>query len=393
MRVAAIASRNPEAAADAFRHAGVSAAASASSAAGLEDGVHSGKYVVSEDAGMLCRAGNIDVILEATGAVEFGAQLAVEAIRHGKHFIANAELDATLGPVLSRRAQAVGVVYSGLEGDQPGAEMNLYRFVKSLGFTPLLCGNIKGLHDPYRTPETQEVFARSSGLSPVMATNFADGSKISFEQATVANATGMCVARRGMLGYEHHGHVDELTSRYDVRELRALGGIVDYVLGAKPSPGVFILAAQDDATERSRLRLYKMGDGPLYSFYAPYHLAHFEVPLGIARAALFHDAVIAPMGAPKVEVVATAKKPLRPGDTLDGIGGFSTYGQCENPETVQRERLLPMGIAAGCRVARRIERDQVLTYADVLLPADRTCDQLRREQESIFAEALATAAD
>ena len=145
----------------------------------------------------------------------------------------NAELDGTLGPMLKLRADRAGVVYSASDGDQPGVQMNLYRFVRAIGVTPLVCGNIKGLHDPYRNPTTQEGFARRWGQNPYMVTSFADGTKISFEQATVANATGMTVARRGMLGHEHHGHVDELTERYDVDELRELGGIVDYVVGAQ----------------------------------------------------------------------------------------------------------------------------------------------------------------
>ena len=124
----------------------------------------------------------------------------------------------------------------------------------------------------------QQGFAKSSGLTPVMATNFADGTKISFEQAVTANGVGMCVARRGMLGYEHKGHVDELTTRYEVDELRALGGIVDYVIGAAPGPGIFVLAAATQAWQPAHLRLYKMGDGPLYCFYTPFHLCHFEMP-------------------------------------------------------------------------------------------------------------------
>ena len=149
-----------------------------------------------------------------------------------------------------------------------------------------------------------------------MATNFADGTKISFEQAVTANGVGMCVARRGMLGYEHRGHVDELTTRYDVDELRAFGGIVDYVIGAAPGPGIFVLAAATQAWQPAYLRLYKMGDGPLYSFYAPFHLCHFEMPFTVARVALRGDAALAPLAGPRVEVVATAKRDLKVGETL-----------------------------------------------------------------------------
>jgi predicted homoserine dehydrogenase-like protein len=297
----------------------------------------------------------------------------------------NAELDGTVGPILKVYADRAGVILTAADGDQPGVQMNLYRFVKSIGLTPLLCGNIKGLQDPYRTPATQQGFAERWGQNVNMVTSFADGTKISFEQAIVANGTGMRVARRGMYGYDHAGHVDELTKRYDVDELRGLGGIVDYVVGSKPAPGVFVFGAHDDPKQRHYLNLYKLGEGPLYSFYTPYHLCHFEVPLSVARAVLFNDPVLQPLGGPLVDVVATAKRDLRAGETIDALGGYMTYGQCENADVVQRDALLPMGIAAGCELVRAVAKDEVLTYADVGLPPNRLSDRLRAEQEAHFA--------
>jgi hypothetical protein len=146
-----------------------------------------------------------------------------------------------------------------------------------------------------------------------MVTSFADGTKISFEQAIVANATGMTVARRGMRGLTFDGHVDELTSTYDVGELEQLGGVVDYVVGSRPGPGVYVMATHDDPKQRHYLELYKLGTGPLYSFYTPYHLCHFEVPQTVARAVLFGDATLTPLGPPTVEVVTTAKRDLPAG--------------------------------------------------------------------------------
>lgn len=262
--------------------------------------------------------------------------------------------------------------------------MNLFRFVKSIGLTPLLCGNIKGLHDPYRTPTTQKAFAEKWGQQPTMVTSFADGTKISFEQAIVANATGMQVARRGMLGYNFDRHVDELTTRYNVEELKQLGGIVDYVVGAKPGPGVFVLAAHDDPKQRHYLNLYKLGEGPLYSFYIPYHLCHFEAPLSVARAVLFHDAVLAPLAGPRVEVITAAKQNLTEGEIIDGLGGYMTYGLAEKAAVVQTENLLPIGLAEGGRLTRNVSKDEVLTRDDVVLPENRLCDRLRMEQDALF---------
>jgi predicted homoserine dehydrogenase-like protein len=225
-----------------------------------------------------------------------------------------------------------------------------------------------------------------------MVTSFADGTKISFEQAIVANATGMRVAQRGMLGYNFNGHVDEMTKMYDVDQLREWGGIVDYVVGAKPGPGVFVFATHEDPRQRHYLNLYKLGEGPLYSFYTPYHLCHFEVPLSVARAVLFQDAVMAPLGGPLVDVVTTAKIDLKAGEILDGIGYYMTYGQCENSEIVPVQNLLPMGLAEGCRLKRDIPKDQVLTYDDVELPQDRLSDKLRAEQNTYFSSPKTLAA-
>ncbi|MHC5768385.1 MAG: NAD(P)H-dependent oxidoreductase [Nostoc sp.] len=386
MELVAISNRQIGAAKQAYSEAGIEDIQVVATVSELEDAIANGKYAVTEDAKLLCRAEGIDALIEVTGAVEFGAQIVMEAIAHRKHVIMmNAELDGTIGPILKVYADKAGVILSACDGDQPGVQMNLYRFVKSIGLTPLLCGNIKGLQDPYRNPTTQEGFAKRWGQKPHMVASFADGSKISFEQAIVANATGMKVAKRGMLGYDFSGHVDEMTQLYDVEQLKELGGIVDYVVGAKPGPGVYVFATHDDPKQRHYLNLYKLGEGPLYSFYTPYHLCHFEVPLSVARAVLFSDAVMSPLAGPLVDVVTTAKIDLKAGETLDGIGYYMTYGQCENSDIVQQQNLLPMGLAEGCRLKRDISKDRVLTYEDVELPEGRLCDQLRTEQNAYFA--------
>jgi len=385
MELVAIFNRNLDGAKRAYTEAGITDFKVVNTVADLEAAIAQGQYAVTDDAMLLCQAEGIDALIEVTGTIEFGAQVVLEAIAHHKHVILmNAELDGTIGPILKVYADREGVILSACDGDQPGVQMNLYRFVKSIGLTPLLCGNIKGLQDPYRNPTTQEGFAKRWGQQAHMVTSFADGSKISFEQAIVANATGMKVAKRGMLGYDYTGHVDEMTQMYDVDQLKELGGIVDYVVGAKPGPGVFVFGTHDDPKQQHYLNLYKLGEGPLYSFYTPYHLCHFEVPLSVARAVLFQDPVMAPLGGPIVDVVTTAKIDLKAGETLDGIGFYMTYGQCENSDVTQAQNLLPMGLAEGCRLKRDVSKDQVLTYDDVELPEGRLCDKLRAEQNAYF---------
>ena len=388
MDLVAIANRNVEKARAAYVEAGVDAAdiELVTSAGELQVAIEKGRPAVTDDPSVLAAAGLVDAIVEVTGAIDHGAQVVLDAIDNGTHVILmNAELDGTIGPILKAKADQAGVIVTASDGDQPGVEMNLFRFVRGIGLTPLLCGNIKGLQDPYRNPTTQEGFAKKWGQNPWMVTSFADGTKISFEQAIVANATGMRVARRGMLGLDFDGHVDELTSRYDVDELRSHGGIVDYVVGTKPGPGVFVLAAHDDPKQRHYLNLYKLGEGPLYSFYTPYHLCHFEVPASVARAVLFDDPVMTPLAGPLVDVVTTAKVDLEAGVEIDAMGGYLTYGQAENADVTRAERLLPMGLAEGCRLKRPVAKDAVLTYDDVEVPEGRLSDRLRAEQDAHFS--------
>jgi predicted homoserine dehydrogenase-like protein len=385
LALVAISNRTLDRAVQAYAEAGRADARAVTGVLELEDCIRAGRPAVTDDPMLLCEADGIDCLIDASGALEFGARVTLAAIRHGKPMVSmNAELDGTVGPLLKRYADRAGVILTGSDGDQPGVEMNLYRFVRSIGLTPLVCGNIKGLQDPYRNPTTQAGFAAQWGQNPYMVTSFADGTKISFEQAIVANATGMTVAKRGMIGRDFSGHVDELTRLYDIDELRALGGIVDYVVGSKPSPGVFVLATHDDPKQQHYLNLYKLGPGPLYSFYTPYHLCHFEVPLSVARVVLCGDAVLQPIDGPRVDVVTTAKTDLKAGDVIDALGGYATYGQCETYRTSRAENLLPIGLAEGCRVRRDIAKDTVLTYADVEIPPGRVIDELRREQDAAF---------
>lgn len=384
MVLSVICNRNVDKARTAFEQAGVIAAVVDTGHA-LSEAIASGTAAVTDDPALLYECDELDCLVDATGAVEYGAHISLAAIAHGRDMVTmNAELDGTVGPLLKKKADAAGAIFTACDGDQPGVQMNLFRFVRSIGLTPLMCGNIKGLQDPYRTPTTQAGFAAKWGQDPHMVTSFADGTKISFEQAIVANGTGMSILKRGMTGHDHRGHVDELTKVYDIDALKAVGGAVDYVVGAQPGPGVYVLATHDDPKQRHYLNLYKLGEGPLYSFYTPYHLCHFEVPLSVARVVLLRDAVLQPLCGPLVEVVATAKRDLQAGETIDALGGYLTYGQCERADVTAGERLLPMGVAEGCVLKRAIARDTVLTYDDVELPQGRLIDRLRDEQAAMF---------
>ena len=271
--------------------------------------------------------------------------VAVRAIEHGKHLVlVNAELDSTLGTDPQGARRRAGVVLTDMAGDQPAVLMNLVREVADCsGSRPILAGNIKSLLDHYRTPETQKAFAEAVFQRPKMITSFADGTKIAAEMAIVGQRDRLRRQRprhgRPGVRARRGGRRRSSTSRRS-----SSGPIVDYILGAEPSFGVFVLGYSEDPLDQRYMKFYKMGDGPVYTFYRPFHLGPLETPLTIARAALFGDAALAPLGAPTCDVIALAKRDLRAGETLDGVGGFTCYGDAS------RTRRSPAG-TTSCRWA------------------------------------------
>src|SRR4030066_778228 len=368
MSLVAIANRTLSPAGGACREAGAESIRHVKTVGQLEETIAQGGHAITDDVLMMCQAEGVDAVIEATGDVEWSAHVALAAINNRKHIILrNAELDATVGPILKVYADRAGVIFTTADGDQPGVMMNLLRFVKTIGYNPVLAGNIKRLQDYYRTPETQKGFAAQHNITPQMATSFADGTKISMENAVVANASGFKVGVRGMYG-PRCNHVSEAVKLFPPDQMMN-GGLVDYILGAEPGPGVFILGYNDHPVRQSYMRYFKMGEGPLYVFYTPYHLPPMEVPITVARAVLFGDATAAPLGRPVVDVLTLAKCDLRAGAVLDGIGGFTCYGVAENSAVCRDQALLPMGLSEGCRLKRDVPKDQAITYEDVELPS------------------------
>lgn len=388
MRLVAISNRNPQKAQEIYTLAGAEDVSTAHTQSELDAQIEQNKYVVTDDPELLAKSPHIDVILEVTGTLEYSVPVILEAIKHKKYILSmNAELDGTLGPLLKKKADEAGVIYTNTDGDQPGIEMNLYRYVKGIGLTPKLIGNIKGLQDPYRTPETQKSFAERWGQKPHMVTSFADGTKISFEQAIVANAVGFGVAKRGMWAptVPVGTPLEEAVKAFDTHKVMNSNGLVDYLVGPNPNGGVFVLGTIDNPLQKHYLNLYKLGEGPLYCFYFHVHICHFEVPFSIARVALFGDRIVTPKDKPYVEVVTLAKKNLKTGEKIDYMGGFTTYGECENAQVARAQNLLPIGLAEGCVLKKDISKDAALTFDDVELPAGRLIDTLWQEQRRMFS--------
>lgn len=381
MTVAAIANRSIDNARKAMADSGIENYREVDSHEGMAAALAEGLPAITTDPSLICRAEGIDVVHEVTGSIDHAARVILDAIDHRKTIVTmNAEVQGTIGPVLKKRADAAGVLLTDSDGDQPGVMMNLYRFVEGLGVRPVVLGNMKGLHDPYRNPTTQQDFSRRTGLTPHMAASFADGTKMSFEMTLVANATGLKAGKRGLYGPDCN-HVHEAVDHYPPEQMIETG-LVDYIVGAEPAPGVFCIGHETEHMQTHWLKLYKLGEGPFYTFYTPYHLCHLEAPTTVARAVLFNDATCAPDAGHVVDVIAMAKQDLSAGETIDGIGWYMTYGVCENADVVKAEGLLPMGLAEGCRLKRDVPKDRPLTYDDIELPPDRLADALRAEQVS-----------
>jgi len=379
MRLAGIANRHPERAERALREAGLREWATASTPAKAADHIARGVPVVTDDPHVLTRCDAIDLIVEVTGTVDFAAAVVLDAFAHRKPVVlVNAELDSLIGPVLKARADAAGVVLTHTDGDEPGVAMTLYRYLQSVGLKPVAAGNIKGMVDYYRTPDTQRDFAARYDQDVRKVTSFADATKLSMETTVLANATGFGVARRGMTG-PACGYVRDLAKLLPAEAMLA-GGIVDYSVGAAPHTGGFVVIHETNPLKQAQLAYYKLGDGPFYVFYTPFHLPHIQLPSTIARAVIHSDPTVTPLAGPSCEVLTVAKRPLKAGERLDGIGGFCSYGLIENHATARAIDALPIALSEDCVLLRDVAKDQVVTFSDVRMPPLRLSDELWKEQ-------------
>ena len=340
-----------------------------------------GTPVLTDDPFVLTSCPSIDVIVEVTGTVEAAAHVALAAFKEGKHVVlVNAELDSLLGPLLKAKADEAGVVVTHTDGDEPGVAMTLLRYLRSVGLTPVAAGNIKGMVDHYRNPETQKAFAERNDQDVRKVTSFADATKLSMEATVLANATGFQVGRRGMYG-PPCGYVREIAQLLPANQMLATG-LVDYALGAAPHTGAFVIVHEESPLKKIQLAYYKIGDGPFYVFYTPFHLPHIQIASTIGRAAIHRDATVAPISGPACEVLTMAKRDLKAGERLDGVGGFCAYGLIDNASTARAEAALPIGLSEGCVVRRNIPKDSVISFDDVELPSGGLAHSLWREQQA-----------
>jgi predicted homoserine dehydrogenase-like protein len=334
LRLVAIANRTPKHAERAFREAGFESWRSASSARQAEELIAAGTPVFTDDPSVLTSCDAIDIIVEVTGTVGPAAKVVLDAFDHGKHVVlVNAELDSLLGPILKAKADQAGVVLTHTDGDEPGVAMTLLRYLRSLGLRIVAAGNIKGMVDYYRNPDTQRAFAEKNDQDVRKITSFADSTKLSMEATVLANATGFRVGRRGMYGPACQ-YVREVAGLLPADQMLATG-LIDYALGAAPHTGAFVVIHEDMLLKQAQLAYYKLGNGPFYVFYTPFHLPHLQIASTLGRAVVHRDATVAPIGGPVCEVVAVAKRDLKAGERLDGIAHWplrrvcAAAGHCE----------------------------------------------------------------
>jgi predicted homoserine dehydrogenase-like protein len=383
IRLVAIANRTPEHGERAFREAGIQSWSRVSSAREAESAIARGVPVLTDDPSVLTSCDAIDILVEVTGSVEPAASVVLQAIDHGKHVVmVNAELDSFIGPILKEKADRAGVVITHTDGDEPGVAMTLFRYLRTLGLRPVAAGNLKGMVDYYRNPETQRAFAAKNDQDVKKVTSFADSTKLSMEATVLANATGFRAGRRGMYGPACK-EVREMANLLPADQMLSTG-LVDYALGASPFTGAFVIVHEDSALKKVQLAYYKLGDGPFYVFYTPFHLPHIQIASTIGRAVILQDPTVAPLGGPVCEVVTVAKRNLKAGERLDGIGGFCAYGLIDNAPAARAAAALPIALSDGCVLRRDISKDAVLGFEDVEMPVGRATEALWREQNALW---------
>jgi predicted homoserine dehydrogenase-like protein len=381
MRLVAISNRTLEHGERAFREAGFQELRHVTSARAAETAIDHGIPVLTDDPSVLTTCPAIDIVVEVTGTIETATGVVLEAFEHGKHVVlVNAELDSLVGPILKARADRAGVVLTHTDGDEPGVAMTLLRYLRLVGLRPVAAGNIKGMVDHYRTPETQRGFAEKHDQDVRKVTSFADSTKLSMETTVLANATGFHVGRRGMYG-PPCSYVRELANLLPTDQMLETG-LVDYSVGAMPMTGAWVIVHEESHLKRTQLSYYKLGSGPFFVFYTPFHLPHVQIPSTIGRAVIHQDPTVAPLAGPVCEVVTIAKRDLKAGERLDGVGGFCSYGLIDNRAAARADDALPIGLSEDCVLRRDVAKDNVISFDDVVSPRDRSAERLWREQNA-----------
>ena len=407
VHLAAIADRSPDGARANLARVGWPA--ERAQAASIDEALKTGATHVGEDWQSLVRHPAIDVVVECTGHPVAAVDHCLEAFAHGKHVVnVTVEAEAFCGPLLARHAQQAGVVYSMAFGDQPALICDLVDWARTCGFPVVAAGRgHKWLpHFCTSTPETVWGYygltpaqAERGGLNPKMFNSFLDGSKPAIESTAVANATGLAVPQDG-LRYPPGSIADipNLTRPASVGGVLEKKGMVEVISSLRPDGtpidydirmGVWVTVEADTDYIKHCFEEYNAhtdDSGRYFTLYKRWHLIGLEVGQSVASVALRRE----PTGVAQgwhADVVATAKRDLRPGDVLDGEGGATVWGKLQPASRSMALGGLPLGLAHDVKVLHPVAKGQCLTWADVAMDTTTRAWQIRREMESAFKPA------
>jgi predicted homoserine dehydrogenase-like protein len=388
MRVAVLADCDTRKAYDALVENGLSADSivETTDRGTAEDAILNGKTVVTGDYSFASQLDSVDMITDVSPSPATGAETAYAGINNGKDVVlVNIEADVTVGRILKKLAAEKNVLYSVSSGDEPGCLMELWDFVRSLRYEPVVMG--KGKNNPLQpdaTPDSVAESAKASDKDPFQVASYVDGTKTMFEMTCAANATGCLPMKRGMVGPEA-----TLENVSQVFALKVDGGItsapytVDFVQGSDMAGGVFITVRIQNKRICRDLEYLKVGRGNYFTFFRPYHLWFLEAPISFARAYLHRRPTLVPLDEPVADVMAVAKRTLEPGDILDDFGGYTYRGMIDRAQEIADANALPLGLAPGAKVRNRIWKDKVITWDDVELDESSRLCKLRRMQDRL----------
>lgn len=355
----------------------------------ISTAVENHKMAIVEDSGLLCGSDYVDVVVDATGNPNVGATIATQAIESGKHIVMmNVEADVTIGSYLCRMADNAGVVYTLGAGDEPSSAMELINFVSALGYPIVAAG--KGKNNPLifdAIPDHYEEEARRRNMNPRMLVEFIDGSKTMIEMTAIANATGLLPDKPGM-----HGPNSSLEDLHRVLcpiqdgGLLSRKGVVDFSVAKGVAPGVFVIAEMSHPRLRERMSDLKLGEGPYYTFYRPYHLTSLEVPLSAASAVLFGTSHMRPLQSPVAETATLAKRDLPIGTELGAIGEHLYRGWAITRKDSMQKNALPLGLAQGAVTTRHVKDGEYLTYDNCSVDKQLKIVQLRQQQDKLLSK-------
>ena len=350
------------------------------------DALNAGKKVVSGSYALAAQVEAVDIVADVTPSPASGAETAYSCIQNHKDIVmVNIEADVTVGRILKKLSKEAGILYTVSSGDEPGCLMELWDFVTSLGYEPMVIG--KGKNNPLNpqaTPDTVAESARKSDKDPFTVASYVDGTKTMFEMTCAANATGCLPQQRGMIGPEA-----DLTTVSKVFALKSDGGLiekshtVDFVQGNGMAGGVFVTVRIEDPRIRADLEYLKVGKGYYYTFFRPYHLWFLEAPISVARAYLYRQTTLVPQDVPVAESMTIAKRDLLAGEKLDEFGGFTFHGVMECAKTASELNALPVGLAPGAVMVRAVRAGEIVRWQDVRLDEAQTVVKLRRMQDQL----------